>query len=170
MRRARLALFVLAAAVVVIALLAARRFLPTLLEAREERYRPPDALFGLNVTPESLPDDPASVALDLALQGRLRDALSLLYRSALAALVHTHHVQLTEGYTEGDCVRVARGAIGREAAQYFERLVGVWQAAAYAGRLPDAEAVADLARGWPVHFDVPQARAAARPLGAVEAA
>jgi len=169
-RIAELGMWLLAAAAVIIALLAARRYLPALLEAREERYRPPDALFGLNVTPESLPDDPAGVALDLVLRGKLREALSLLYRGALAALVHTHHVPLGEGDTEGDCVRAARGAIGNEAAQYFERLVGVWQAAAYAGRMPDAADAGDLAREWRAHFSVPKPRTSAEPLTTPEAA
>jgi len=169
-RIAEFGMWLLAAAAVIIALLAARRYLPALLESREERYRPPDALFGLNVPPESLPDDPASVALDLALRGKLREALSLLYRSALTALVHTHHVPLTEGYTEGDCVRAARAVVTPEAAQYFERLVGVWQAAAYAGRTPDAANVGELAREWPAHFSVPKTRAEGAPLATPETA
>jgi Domain of unknown function (DUF4129) len=168
-RIAEFGMWLLAAAAVIVALLAARRFLPALLEPREERYRPPDALFGLNVTPESLPDDPAGVAVDLIVRGRLRDALSLLYRGALAALVHAHHVPLTEGHTEGDCVRAARAALGPDAARYFERLVGVWQAAAYGGRMPDALDAADLARQWSTHFSVPTSRAVGS-LPAAEAA
>ncbi len=156
---AEFGMWLLAAAGVVLALLAVRRFLPQLLEPREERYRPPDALFGLNVTPESLPDDPAGTALDLVAGGKLRDALSLLYRGALASLVHAHHVPLTEAHTEGDCVRAARAALPREAAQYFERLVRVWQAAAYGGRMPAAEDAAELARRWAAHFSIPSARA-----------
>jgi Domain of unknown function (DUF4129) len=166
---AELMMWLLAAAAVVVVLLAARRYLPQLLESREERYRPPDALFGLIVTPESLPDDPSGAALDLVVRGRLRDALSLLYRAALASLVHVHHVPLVEGHTEGDCVRAARRALSPAAAGYFERLVGVWQAAAYAGRLPDAEDAAALAREWAAHFSVPVARSA-RPLAPAGAA
>jgi Domain of unknown function (DUF4129) len=156
---AELVMWLLAGAAVVVALLAARRYLPQLLESREERYRPPDALFGLIVTPESLPDDPSGTALDLVVRGRLRDALSLLYRAALASLVHVHHLPLVEGHTEGDCVRAARRALSPAAAGYFERLVGVWQATAYAGRLPSAGDAAELAREWATHFSVPAARA-----------
>jgi hypothetical protein len=156
---AELVMWLLAAAAVVAVLLAARRYLPQMLESRGERYRPPDALFGLIVTPESLPDDPSGVALDLVVRGKLRDALSLLYRAALTSLVHVHRVPLVEGHTEGDCVRAARRALAPAAAGYFERLVGVWQAAAYAGRLPDAGDAADLAREWAMHFSAPAARA-----------
>ncbi|MCG6875365.1 MAG: hypothetical protein LJE97_09785 [Betaproteobacteria bacterium] len=152
-------MWLLAAAAIVAVLLAARRFLPQWIAPREVRYRPPDALFGLNVTPESLPDDPAGTALDLVVRGKLRDALSLLYRGALAALVHTHHVPLIEGHTEGDCMRAARAVLPTEAGRYFERLVGVWQTAAYGGRLPAAEDAADLAREWSAHFSIPRTRA-----------
>jgi len=165
---AEFGMWLLVAAGVVVVLLAARRYLPHLLESREERYRPPDALFGLNVTPESLPADPAGTALDLVVRGRMREALSLLYRGALVSLVHAHHVPLTEGHTEGDCVRAARTALTRESAQYFERLVGAWQAAAYAARMPTAEAAADLAREWAAHFGSQNAGAgvALAPAGA----
>ena len=156
---AEFVMWLVAAAVIVFLLLAARRSLPQLLEPQPDRYRPPDALFGLIVTPESLPDDPAGTAIDLIVRGKLRDALSLLYRSALASLVHVHHVPLVEGHTEGDCVRAARAVLTREAAAYFERLVGVWQSAAYGGRMPDAGDAADLAREWAAHFSVPKARA-----------
>jgi hypothetical protein len=74
-------------------------------------------------------------------------------------LTATGHVELTEAHTEGDCMRAARAALPREAAQYFERLVGVWLSAAYAGRLPVAEDAADLARDWAVHFSVGQTHA-----------
>lgn len=149
---AEFGLWLVAGALVVVALLAARRFLPALLEAREERYRPPETLFGLAVAPESLPHDLAAAARDLVARGKLREALSLLYRGALSALVHRHRVKLAEGDTEGDCTRAARGALPEAAARYFERLVGVWQAAAYAARLPDPRVAAGLAAEWPAHF------------------
>jgi len=166
---AEFAMWLLAAAAIVIALLAARRFLPGLLEAREDRYRPPDALFGLIVTPESLPEDLPAAAIDLVVRGRLREALSLLYRGALVSLMHVHHVALTEGRTEGDCLRAARGVLATESAQYFGRLVRVWQAAAYAGRMPDAGEAAELARAWAAHFELPTRRAGAA-LSTAEAA
>lgn len=149
---AEFGLWLAVAALVVAALLAARRFLPQLLEAREDRYRPPEMLFGLAVAPKSLPQDPAAAAQDLVAAGRLREALSLLYRAALSTLVHRDGVRLAEGDTEGDCTRAARGALPAGAARYFERLVGAWQGAAYAARLPDAGAAADLAAEWPAHF------------------
>jgi len=140
------------AALVVAALLAAHRLVPRWLEARDEGYRPPETLFGLAVAPASLPPDLAAAARDLVARGRLREALSLLYRGALSALVHRHSVRLDEGDTEGDCTRAARGTLPAASVRYFERLVAAWQSAAYAARLPDAGAAADLAGEWPAHF------------------
>ena len=116
------------------------------------KYRPPDALFGLALAPESLPDDVAGAAAELVRAGRLREALALLYRGALSVLVHRDHVPLAEGDTEGDCVRAARGALPEPAAAYFARLVQAWTHAAYAGRPPDADAATRLCREWTPHF------------------
>ena len=143
----------IAAGIGVVVLLAlARRYLLPLLDREPETYRPPDALFGLAVTPESLPDDVAGTAARLAREGRLREALSLLYRGALSVLVHRDHVPLAEGDTEGDCARAARKALPRGGADYFGRLVAAWQRAAYAGRLPEAGEAQALASEWTPHF------------------
>ena len=115
-------------------------------------WRPPETLFGLAVAPETLPDDVAAAALAAARAGRLREALSLLYRGALSALVHRHEVRLEPGDTEGDCVRLAAKSLERGAAGYFAGLVGAWQNAAYAGRDPDLARVEALAEEWRRHF------------------
>ena len=154
-------LWIAAAAGVVGLLLFLRRYLPQFLAESPDRYRPPDALFGLAVTPESLPDDVAGTAAQLAREGRLREALSLLYRGALSVLVHRDHVPLAEGDTEGDCLRAARKALPRDASGYFGRLVRAWQAAAYAGRLPGVAEAEALARDWAPVFAAPRPAAAA---------
>ena len=147
---------------VVVLLLVARRYLAPFLEREPDAYHPPDALFGLAVTPESLPDDVAGTAARLAREGRLREALSLLYRGALSVLVHRDHVPLAEGDTEGDCVRAARKALPQRGADYFGRLVVAWQRAAYAGRLPEAGEAQALANEWAPHFAPRAAEGAAQ--------
>src|SRR5690606_23907779 len=57
-------------------------------------YVAPAALFGMDVRPETLPEDVAAAAAALAREGRVREALSLLYRGALSRLVHGHQVRL----------------------------------------------------------------------------
>jgi hypothetical protein len=132
-----------------------------LASRREEAWRPPDVLFGLSVTPESLPDDVAGTAAALVREGRVREALSLLYRGALSVLVHRDRVRLVEGDTEGDALRAARHTLAADASDYFASLVRAWTLAAYAGRLPGAEDAAALARSWAPYFGSrPQAQTA----------
>ena len=144
--------WIVAALAVVGLVLALRRWVPAWLERAPSAYRPPDALFGLALAPESLPDDVAAAAAAMVRAGRLREALSLLYRGALSVLVHRDHVPLAEGDTEGDCVRAARKTLPANAGDYFARLVQTWTAAAYAGRLPDAGGAEALCREWAPHF------------------
>ncbi len=145
-------LWIAVAAGVVALLFFLRRHLPQFLAGNPDRYRPPDALFGLAVTPESLPEDVAGTAARLVREGKLREALSLLYRGALSVLVHRDHVPLAEGDTEGDCLRAARQALPVAGADYFGRLVRAWQSAAYAGRFPGVAEAEALARDWTPAF------------------
>lgn len=144
-------LWVLALIAVALILFALRRFLPG-MEPRSAGYRPPDTLFGLEVAPESLPDDVAAAALAAARAGRTREALSLLYRGALSALVHRYEIRLQAGDTEGDCVRAASTKLPEPGSQYFRELVSAWQGTAYAARPPSASSIEALCGGWPRHF------------------
>ncbi|MDH4191214.1 MAG: hypothetical protein OEW21_13550, partial [Betaproteobacteria bacterium] len=124
-------------------------------------WRAPEALFGLSLAPGSLPDDVAASAAALLREGSVREALSLLYRGALSVLVHRDRVPLSEAHTEGDCLRAARPSLAADAADYFGRLVRVWTASAYAGRLPETSVAEALARDWDAHFGARRETAAA---------
>jgi hypothetical protein len=147
-----IALWIAAAALVVAACRYLVRHGPRFFEARVPRAAPPPALFGLEIAPESLPPDVAAAAARLLAEGRVREALSLLYRGALSALVHGQGVEVQPGDTERDCERRAARVLTAEAAAYFGELVTAWEAAAYAGRVPDAERARRLAASWPAHF------------------
>ena len=96
----------------------------------------PETLFGLDIRPESLPAGLEGVAARLWAEGRIRAALALLYRGALAHLVHRYQAPLAEGATEGDCLRKAREAPAQASADYFARLTRTWLEVAYAGLAP----------------------------------
>lgn len=126
--------------------------------ARAERRlagRLPDVVLGMDIRPAALPTDPAAAARKRLEDGRVRDALALLYRASLAALVHGHGVQLHEGTTEGDALRAGTDVLGESAAAYWQSLLAAWQAVAYAARLPEREATARLVDAWPRHFAMP---------------
>lgn len=147
-------LWMLAIVAVLLILYALRRFMPE-PRLRKPAYRPPDTLFGLDVAPESLPDDVAAAAAAAAREGRTREALSLLYRGALSALVHRYEVALLAGYTEGDCVRAAGASLPEAGVVYFRQLVGAWQGVAYAAQTPTPAGVEQLCSNWPLHFARP---------------
>jgi hypothetical protein len=140
------------AILVAIALYLLRKFIPETLVRKTEDYEPPANLFGLDVSPESLPNDIAAAASDLVRQGRLRDALSLLYRGALSVLIHRHRVVVRAGDTESDCERAAQAGLPPEASGYFSRLLAIWRETAYAGSETESQAINDLCSDWKSHF------------------
>lgn len=119
--------------------------LPQNLEPGRAAYRPPPALFGMELAPEKLPPDIAEAAAALAAQGKLREALSLLYRGALSELVHKRGVHLLASHTEGEAVQLA-------GMPYFATLVDAWRRCAYARKIPPVEEVRDLANAYKAAF------------------
>jgi len=121
--------------------------------ARGARERP-DFLFGLDVRPESLPDDVAGAAEALVRQGAVREALSLLYRASLVRFIE-EGVEFLRSDTEGDCLRRAERAARPTRRAYFERLVSAWRLLAYGHRsIAPSEAIA-FAQEWRRHFAAP---------------
>jgi hypothetical protein len=116
----------------------AAKLLPRTAAPRREAYRAPGALFGMELAPDQLPRDVAEAAGALAREGRLREALALLYRGALSELVHKRGVHLLPSHTEGEAVRLA-------GMPYFAALVDAWRTCAYARREPQPSEVQALA-------------------------
>ena len=102
--------------------------------------------------PESLPDDVAAAAAQLARSGNLIGALSLLYRGALVTLLHRDRIELVSGDTEADCLTKTRSRLAAPTYAYLARLLSAWQAAAYAHRMPPQPEVEQLASEWPAFF------------------
>jgi len=113
---------------------------------RDDGIAPPTELFGLDLRPESLPDDVAATARRLLDSGDRIGALSLLYRGALVRLVHGFALELPDGATENDCVRAVRAVGGPS--RWFEGLTGAWQSEAYAHREVAEGVVTELIDGW----------------------
>lgn len=124
------------------------RMLPRGREPQAEPYRPPPALFGMDLAPESLPPDVAAAAAALAREGKLREALSLLYRGALSNLVHRRGVQLLPSHTEAEVLSLS----GQEVHAYLEALVAAWRLCAYARRNPVPADIDRLAQGYQAAF------------------
>jgi hypothetical protein len=109
-------------------------------------------LFGLDIQPQSLPDDIPAAAWQLWQTGESRAALSLLYRGALAHWVTHGTARPGSDATEGDCLRLFSASASPAAAAYFSALTQAWQQVAYAGRPPAADSVQRLCENWAAHF------------------
>lgn len=113
---------------------------------------PPRVVAGLDISPESLPEDPASEAEAAWRAGRHADALSLLYRASLATLVTRDGVPLKESDTEDDCLEAARLKVSTIHCDYLRLLTRGWLSTAYAHRPPTDETALPLFREWQRHF------------------
>lgn len=117
---------------------------------------PPAQLFGLAISPDSLPGDVAAAARQALQEGRLRESLSLLYRGALSVLVHRRGLRIGGGATEGDVLRLAQRLLPAATSGYFERLLPAWVDLAYAHRQPEVAQLAALCTEYDQHFAQPR--------------
>jgi hypothetical protein len=105
-------------------------------------------LFNLAVSPESLPPDVAAAAAELVEQGRLREALSLLYRGMLARFIHENRPSIPGSATEGECLSLVKRERTDRESKYFDKLTREWIRLAYAHRTPDRATVRSLCLQW----------------------
>lgn len=118
---------------------------PTKVSALHEQ---PDIMFGMDIRPESLPDDIAGEARRLWQAGDTRAALSLLYRGTLMQLTRRHAVALNDSHTEGDILQLAQPQLDAARFAYLERITCCWQMAAYAHRTPTEQEAEPLFNDW----------------------
>jgi hypothetical protein len=109
----------------------------------------------LDIRPDSLPDDVSAAAIELLRAGRLRDALSLLYRASLSSAVHRFGVSLSAHHTEREVLKAVKAALDDARARYFADLVAIRQRVVYAGEAVSPDAVLPLCGGFSTYFDRP---------------
>ncbi len=108
----------------------------------------PATMMGLDIRPESLPADIPTEALKLLEQGAQRSALSLLYRGSLSVLVHRYQLKIPDSATEGECLDLAREALGEKGFGYLVVLTQSWRQLAYGHHRPDLQTTEQLCHGW----------------------
>ncbi len=139
------------------------QMVPNLASAKSDDHSSAN-IFGLDISEDSLGQNPAAQASVLWQQGQKRQALSLLYRGSLANLVQQQHLTLYDGFTEGECVaQVKRNALP-QTAEYFEQLTRSWQRLAYAGIVPQDTVMEALFARFDSAFRLPDV------VGSAEAA
>ena len=112
-------------------------------------------VFDLDLRPDSLPDDVAGVALELARAGRVREALSLLYRASLSRAVSRFGVVIAASLTEREALGAVHAALDEPRGRYFTDLVGMRQRVVYAGEAVAGEDVALMCARFGDTLDAP---------------
>jgi hypothetical protein len=143
-----LLLWILGAVCAAIALVWAIRMLRARVPVAVAEERAVTTVQGLDIRPESLPENIGAAALELLEAGREREALSLLYRGALSRAVHRYGVAILPSATEGEALRAVNARLDPPRAAYFADLVALWQRAVYAGELVSAKPIDRLCRGF----------------------
>lgn len=115
-------------------------------------WEAPEAVAGLDIRPESLPPDVPAAARNLFLRGEARASLALLYRGALAELVHRKGMEIPVSATEGDCLRAAGDHLQAGPAATFHALTTTWQRLAYNNEVPGRDTFESLCEAWPMAF------------------
>lgn len=117
-----------------------------------EEDNSPQVMFGLAVTPDSLPQDVGKAAKQLWVDGDFLGALSLLYRSSLSSLINGYQANIKESHTEGDCLRIGKDYLPDDSYHCFAELTALWQNVVYAHHSPDADVVEALINQWQAAF------------------
>ena len=107
------------------------------------------SVMGLDLTPDSLPDDVVRAAREKWEEGDFHGALSLLYRGSLSWLLIHAALPVRDSDTEGDCLRHTQKLPDTPPRGYFEKLTVQWIAAAYGDRAPANEIMRALFNDWP---------------------
>lgn len=116
------------------------------LPTRQKR-EVPTTLFGLDVAPQSLPDDVAS-AVERLWSEQPREALGLLYRALLSRLLHDYQLPLKGSHTEGEVQQLVQGLEHNDLSRFTQVLTRHWQNLAYGHQLPPDNLKRGLCEGW----------------------
>ncbi|MCP4495010.1 MAG: DUF4129 domain-containing protein [Gammaproteobacteria bacterium] len=108
----------------------------------------PDVMFGLDVRPESLPQDVPMQVMSLWQEEQFREALGLLYRAALSRLIEQHALAFKSSHTEAECVALVQARGMESLSNYFTKLTQVWRRLAYGHQLPELIDLQKLCEDW----------------------
>ncbi len=130
-----------------------RHWLPR-FERRRRPSRPATHVAGLDIRPESLPDDIGAAVREHLGANNARSALALLYRASLSRLVHAHALPVHPGTTENECLTLLRQRRPEEPLLAFMgRLTRLWTATAWAHQPADGADVQACLADWQALFE-----------------
>lgn len=114
---------------------------------KRQKREIPSLLFGLDVAPESLPDDVAS-SVERLWSEQPREALGLLYRALLSRLLHDYHLPLKGSHTEGEVHQLVLNLEHNDLSRFTQVLTRHWQNLAYGHQMPPDNLKRGLCEGW----------------------
>jgi hypothetical protein len=121
---------------------------------RQNKFIPARQIFGMDIRPESLPDNIVVNCRELLDNNHKRQALSLLYRSTLSKLVNNHQLQVDSSRTENECCRMVVDSRPKMEASFFADLTALWLKTAYGHLEPETEFCHSLIDRWQEHYGV----------------
>ncbi len=121
-------------------------------KSEKESYQAPEVMFGMDVRPDSLPDDIINESRKLWNNNQHRESLSLLYRGALVRLINQEQVQLKDSFTEGDVLRHSKQRISEDKYFFLDNLTRNWKSIAYAHKHPTDTIMERLFSTWVSDF------------------
>ncbi len=124
-----------------------------LISANQE-YTPPEIMFGMDLRPESLPEDIGTACRELLEIGKKREAMSLLYRGTLSSLINYNGLQIRSSYTENECCDEVKKSRPASESVFFNKLTSLWIFIAYGHRTPDKKICHALISRWQSLFGV----------------
>jgi len=101
---------------------------------------------------QNLPDDIVSAAEHLLQHGERRQALSVLFRGALRAVMDEYDLKVSRGATESDCKTSVSSVADENQTQTFSNLLKVWQKEAYANQPQQEQLISSLIADWKQAF------------------
>lgn len=124
-----------------------RLHLPALRIAEKKRQPMPVRLFGLELQPQSLPQDVAG-EVERLWQANPREALGLLYQALLSHLLHDRRLPLKTAHTEGEIMELLRQHDHPAHVAYAQMLTHHWLNLAYGHQVPPDSIKDELCTKW----------------------
>lgn len=103
---------------------------------------------------QNLPTDIAATAEQLLKKGERREALSVLFRGALRAVMKQYDLTIDRGATESDCRHGVAEVANSQQTSTFTQLLGLWQKEAYANEPQQEQLISTLIDDWRHAFDI----------------
>ncbi|MGY4531179.1 hypothetical protein ACVW0Y_000282 [Pseudomonas sp. TE3786] len=122
-------------------------FTTRLSRPKRQAREVPSMLFGLDVAPQSLPEDVAG-AVERLWSEQPREALGLLYRALLSRLLHDFQLPLKGSHTEGEVQQLVNNLEHSDLSRFTQVLTRHWQNLAYGHQLPPDNLKRGLCEGW----------------------